>query len=168
MNKKDIVIGVVVLLVLAGVVYARSQSTNDDMKVPEAQTQGTSTEKDIEDKFKMDIPDDAPKAELSSVDEGDGSGIATRKEENGNHVVTILADLPAPASGTFYQGWLVKGEEGSDDYSLISAGRLTSAKGGYLLNYQSKTDYSDHEKVVISEEKGSSTKISKAILSGSF
>jgi hypothetical protein len=168
MNKRDIVIGVVILALLGSVIYFRSRSTDENMKVPEAQTQGSSIEKTLEDKFKTDIPDDGPKAELKSVEGNDGSGIASKKEENGNHIVTVLADLPAPESGMVYQGWLVKGDEGSADYNLISAGRLTSAKGGYMLNFQSKTDYSDHAKVVISEEKPGSAKISEVVLEGSF
>lgn len=168
MNRRDIVIGGVVLLVLAGVFYFRSKSTDSELKVPETKVRGAETEKELEEKFKTDIPDDAPKAELKSISGGDGSGIASRKEEGENHVVTILADLPSPESGAFYQGWLIKGEEGKDGYNLLSLGRLTSAKGGFMLNYQSRTDYSDHSKVVISKEKGSSTKIPKAVLEGNF
>jgi hypothetical protein len=168
MNKRDIVIGIIVLAVLGGVIYLRSQKTESNLKVPEGQTQAASTEKSLEDKFKTTIPDDAPKAELKAVSGGDGSGIASKKEESGNYTVTVLADLPESSTGTYYQGWLVKGEEGEDDYNIVSAGRLTSAKGGYMLNFQSKTDYPDHKKVVISEEKPGSTKISKAVLEGNF
>lgn len=168
MNRRDIVIGAIVLLILGGVLYVRSRNTQNDLKVPEAQTEGASTEKELEDKFNITIDDDAPKAELKSVDGGDASGIATKTEENGDHTVMVLADLPEPTTGTSYYGFLVKGEEGDDEYHALSVGRLTSAKGGYMLNFQSKTDYSDHGKVVISEEKSVSTSISKPVLEGTF
>ncbi len=169
MNRRDIVIGAVVLLVLAGVIYVRNRNTNNDLKVPETQTQGSSTEKKLEDKFKVDIPDDAPKAELKATDGGDASGIATHAYKDGNYKLTVLADLPEPDKGTAYQAWIVKGEEGKDDYNLISAGRLTTGKGGYMLDYQSKKDYTDHNKIVISEEKAQTNKIGDAkVLEGNF
>lgn len=168
MNRRDIVIGLVVLVILGGVLYVRSKNANNDLKVPEVASDQTSVERTLEDKFKVDIPDNAPKAELKAADGGDASGIATKKEEAGTNVITILADLPEPESGKVYQGWLVKGEEGEDSYDIVSAGRLTSAKGGYMLNFQSKADYSDHSKVIVSEEKPGSSKISKAVLEGSF
>lgn len=169
MNRRDIVIGVVVLLVLAGVIYVRNRNANNDLKVPETQTQGSTTEQKLEDKFKVQIPDDAPKAELKATDGGDASGIATHDYKDGTYKLTVLADLPEPAKGTFYQGWIVKGEEGKDDYNLISAGRLTTGKGGYMLEYQSKKDYTDHSKIVISEEKSQGTKIGDTtVLEGDF
>jgi len=168
MNRRDIVIGGVILLILAGVFYFRSKNDDTVMKVPESKVAASETEQSMEDKFKVSIPDDAPKAELKSVGEGDASGIATRKDADNAHEVMILADLPDPEKGMVYQGWLVTGEEGQDGYNVVSAGRLTSAKGGYMLNYQSKADYSDHTKVVISEEKGTSNKIGTKVLEGSF
>lgn len=168
MNRRDIVIGAIVLLILGGVLYVRSRNDENDLKVPEGQTEAASTEQELEDKFKIDIPDDAPKAELKSVGGGDTSGIATRKDENGNEVVMVLADLPEPTAGTSYYGFLVKGEEGEDDYAVIPAGRLIAAKGGYTLNFPSKTEYADYETVVISEEKSASTKPSKKVLEGNF
>jgi hypothetical protein len=169
MNRRDIVIGAVVLLVLAGVIYVRNRNTNDDLKVPETQTQSSSTEKTLEDKFKINIPDDAPKAELKATDGGDASGIATHSYKEGTYKLTVLADLPEPEPGKRYQGWIVKGEEGSDDYNLISVGRLTTGKGGYMLDYQSKNDYSDHSRIVISQETSQGTKIGETrVLEGSF
>lgn len=168
MNRRDIVIGGVILLILAGVFYFRSKNDDSAMKVPETKVEASSTEQSMEDKFKVSIPDDAPKAELKSVSESDASGIATRKDADGSHEVMILADLPNPEKGMVYQGWLVKGEEGKDGYNVVSAGRLTSAKGGYILNYQSKADYSDHTTVVISTEKPGTSKIGTKVLEGNF
>jgi hypothetical protein len=168
MNRRDIVIGGVILLILAGVFYFRSKNDDSAMKVPETKVEASSTEQSMEDKFKVSIPDDAPKAELKSVNESDATGIATRKDVDNSHEVMILADLPDLQKGMVYQGWLVKGNEGQDDYNVISVGRLTSAKGGYMLNYQTKTDYSDHSKVVISEEKPGASKIGTKVLEGNF
>lgn len=168
MNRRDIVIGGIILLILAGVFYFRSKNDDSAMKVPETKVSASETEKSLEDKFKVSIADDAPKAELKSVGENDATGIATRKDADGSHEIMVLADLPDPEKGMVYQGWLVKGEEGQDGYNVVSAGRLTSAKGGYMLNFQSKTDYADHTKVVISEEKGTASKIGTKVLEGNF
>ncbi len=168
MNRRDIVIGIIILLVAGGFLYYRSKNTNEVMKVPDVKSDQATTEKNLEDKFKVDIPDDTPKAELKDVSGGNASAIATRKDEDGNHTVTILADLPDPTVGSFYQGWIVKGEEGQEDYSLISLGKLILSKGGYKLDYQSKTDYSDHTKVIVSEETSKTDKTIKPILEGNF
>lgn len=168
MNRRDIVIGALVLLFLGGMLYYRSRTSNSDLKVPEAQTQSSQTESSLEEKFKVDIPDDAKKAELKDVNGGDRSGIVSKTNSDGNNTFTVLADLPEPGIGGFYQGWLVRGEEGVDNYNLVSLGRLQSAKGGYMLNFQSKNDYADYTKVVISEEKNQSNKITKSVLEGNF
>lgn len=165
MNRRDIVLGAVVLLAVAGLIYWRQLSKKDEVQtVPET----LSVEDKIADKFKYDVPEDVEKAELKDVTGGDGSALTTRKFENNKFTSTILADLSDPVAGSFYQGWLVKGEKGSDDYKIISLGKLTVAKGGWMLNYSGVTNYSDYNKVLITLEKTFDNTTETTILEGSF
>ncbi|MCH7641107.1 hypothetical protein IID22_02850 [Patescibacteria group bacterium] len=165
MNRRDIVIGLIVLAALAGIVYFRSrQPIPDELQVP----QTLSTEDVLEEKLGLQIPEDVEKAELKDVTGGTASGIATRKFEAGTFTHAILADLPDPDPGTFYEGWLVRGSEGDPDFNLKSSGRMRVAKGGYLLEFQSATDYSDHGNVIVTLEEVADNIPEKHILEGSF
>jgi hypothetical protein len=165
MNRRDIVIGLVILAVLAGIIFWRQRGrSEEEFKVPET----LSTEDQIEKKFDLEIPEDVEKTELKDVTGGDSSGIATRKFENGRFEHSVLADLPEPGAVQFYEGWLVGGEEGSEDFSVLSTGRMSQAKGGWMLNFSSSVDLTDRNKVVITLEKVADTNPEKHILEGSF
>jgi len=165
MNRRDIVIGAVVLLAVAGLIYWRQVSRKTEQQtVPET----LSVEDKIEDKFKYQIPDDVEKAELKDVAGGDASAISTRKFENNKFTSAVLADLPDPATGSFYQGWLVKGEEGKEGYAVVSLGRLQVAKGGWMVDFSTATNYSDYDKVLITLEKTFDKTPETKILEGSF
>jgi len=150
-NKKDILIGLVILVVLAVGVYLW-KFNKPQLKVPEEKTVQV-VEQDLENKFKFMIPDDVEKAQLKDVSGGDASGIATRNE--------ILVDILDPEPGTFYQAWLEK------DGKLISLGKLRIAKGGWLLEYSS-AKYPGYNKIVVSQEKVFDLKIEERVLEGSF
>jgi len=165
MNRRDIVIGLLVLAALAGVIYFRSrEDTREELTVP----QTLSTEDALEEKFALELPDDVEKTELNDVIGLAASAIATRKFDAGTFTLTVLADLPEPDQGTFYEGWLVRGSEGDSDFNVISIGRLRIAKGGYLLEFQSSIDYSEHSNVIITQEKVADNVPEKHILEGSF
>src|SRR3989304_9582998 len=132
MKRRDIVIGLVGFLLVVGIVYWNRRSRqSEEMKVPE--TLSSSVEEKLEEKFKIQIPEDISKAELKDVSGETASGIATRKFENNTFAYTLIADLPDPETGAFYQGWLVRGDRGSDNFSQISTGRLQLGKGGWML-----------------------------------
>ena len=165
MKIRDIVIGLLVLLLLAGVIYWRQRSQRpEEVAVP----QTLSTEDKIEDKFNVQIPENVDKAELKDVSGGNASGLATRKFENEEFELGILADLPAAQTGSFYEGWISKGEEGKEGYEILSLGGLMVAKGGYLLDFKSVTNYSDYSKVIVSLEKSVGESPDKSVLEGSF
>jgi hypothetical protein len=166
MKRRDIVIGIVLLAVLVGALYLRNRNrTPEEMVVPETLS---SIEEQMEDRFKVDIPEDVDKAELKALEGKDGSAIATRNFEDGKFAHEVLADLPEPENGSFYEGWLVKGEEGDEDFSLVSTGKMRIAKGGWVLDFSSSTDYSDHNKVMISLEKTADNSPEEPFLEGSF
>ena len=159
MERRDIVIGIIILAALAGFIYLRARrETKDELQVP----QTLSIEDRLEQAFDFEIPEDVDKTELKDVTGGDASGIATRKYEGGQFTHAVLADLPDPETGTFYEGWLVKEE------SVISTGRFRIAKGGYLLEFQSSTNYSDYNDVVITLEKVADSTPEEHVLEGSF
>lgn len=165
MKRRDIVIGLLILVLLGGGIYWRQRSRpKEEMKVPET----LSLEEELEQKFKLQIPEDVDKAELKDVTGGTSSGIATRKFADGKFTHTVLADLPDPEAGSFYEGWLVRGEEGSENFALFSSGRMRLAKGGYLLEFESTQDFSDYNRVVVTAEKVLDKTPEKHILEGSF
>jgi hypothetical protein len=165
-DKREIIIGFVVIVVIAaGIFFWRRSKTN--LKVPEA-TPGTSIQNEIESRFNLQIPENVEKAELKDTTGGDSMGVATRKYENGKFVFTVLANLPELAGSEFYEGWLTKGKSGDNDYSVISAGKLRIAKGGYLLEFQSSTDYSGYNSTTVTEERVNDNMPEKTVLEGSF
>ncbi len=163
MKRKDIMIGLIILAILAGIIYW-FRKPKEDLKVPEA----PSAEEKMEESFNVEIPEDVEKAQLEDVVDGDGMGIATRTFENGTFVHVVLADLPDLEEGLFYEGWLVRGTEGDDDFDYVSTGIMRLGKGGYLLEFESNTDYSEYQGVVITHEEKEDDNPETHILEGSF
>lgn len=154
LGKKDIITGLVILVVIAGLVYW-FKIRKPTPTVPVTSTPSiTQVEKNIEDKFKFTVPDNVEKTQLKDITGGDGSGIATRTE--------ILVDLPDPEPGTFYQAWLENANG-----KLLSLGKLDIAKGGWLITYNGSS-YPTYNKVVISQEKVFDGNIEERVLEGSF
>jgi len=165
MKTRDIVIGVIVLAILGGIIYFRQKNVaTEETMVPDISV----TEQKMEEKFRVQIPDDVSKAELTDVSGGNSSGIATKKFDNGKFEVSVLADLPSAMTGEFYQAWIVKGSEGDEDYSAVSMGKMKSAKGGWMIDFESSTDYSDHDNFIITLEKKFDATPETTVLEGSF
>jgi hypothetical protein len=158
MNRKDIVIGLAILALLAAIVFWVRRPKTNSLQLP----QPTSVEQQMEEKFNLQIPENLEKAELSDISGGTSSGIATREYKDGKFTLTVLADLPDLSGGKFYQAWLINGDK------TISAGQLTFAKGGYLLNFSSNTDYSSYNSVVITSENKLDIIPETHVLEGSF
>jgi hypothetical protein len=163
MKRKDIVIGLIVLAALAGIIFW-FRKPKDEFKVPEA----PSAEEKMEEFFNVEIPEDIEKAQLKDVVGGDALGIATRSYENDVFVHVVLADLPDLEGGSFYEGWLVRGEEEDGDFDYVSTGKMRLGKGGYLLEFESSTDYIDYQGVVITQEETEDDTPEKHILEGTF
>lgn len=151
-SKRDVIIGftIIALIIIGAFLYKRSKS-------PQINLISTPTpitfQKDIEESFKYDIPDNINSIELKDVSGGNGRGIATDKE--------VLADIDDPISNNFYQGWLEK--EGN----FISLGKLKIVKGGWLLEYN-KSKLQDASKIIISLESVFDNTVEKKILEGTF
>ena len=165
MNRRDIVIGFIILAVVAGIIYFVRRPKTTPIETPVATP---SFEEQFENKFNTQIPDNLDKAELKDITRQGGSGLATRNYENGIFNLTVLADLPDLEPNDFYEVWLSRGTAGQNNYSLISIGSLQIAKGGFLLDFNENKNYSDYQNVIISLETKLNTSPEKIILEGSF
>lgn len=94
-------------------------------------------------------------AELSAVGNYTGEGQATAKydAEKGEFTLTLKATLDDPAEGKFYEGWLVRGTTGDDNFKAVSAGRLTKNEdGSWSVTFTAPVDYPKFLEIVITEE----------------
>lgn len=158
-RKKDIIIGFILIAVIVGGAYFYK-----NLKSPKLLPTPTpsSVKSKIEGLFNYVIPDDLDSIELKDVTGGESRGIAARKFENGAFTQTILANLPDLTLNEFYEGWIFLGDK------YVSMGKLIVAKGGFLVDFTSNTDYSDYKKVIITKEKINDNKFKTIILEGSF
>lgn len=151
-KKPDIFVGfvIVTLVIIGGYLYKRSNN-------PQVKSSPTPVsveyKKDFEDSFRFDIPDDTNTIELSDVNGGNSRGLATDNE--------ILVDAEKPADNYFYEAWL------ESDSSLISLGKLTENKGGWIVEYN-KSELDGAKKIIVSLERNLDQSIEKIILEGSF
>lgn len=154
MKTRDIVIGAIVLVILVtGVLLIRRARNNRLASLP---TPTPSIQQRLQKTFNgLTIPTDRESADLTDVTGGQGIGVASRKFSEGTFSLTVMANLPSPKSGTFYQAFLFK------DSSSISIGSLRLAKGGYIVDFTSLKDYSGYNRVVVDLE-------GKHVLEGSF
>ena len=153
MGRKEIFVGLFVILVVLGIIFGVKKAK--DSKVKPLNIPTPVATQNLETRFKLTIPSDVEKINLQVAFGFEGQGMATRKFANGVFSHIIIADLPEPALGS-YQAWLVK-----DDNTKISTGTLRLAKGGYVLEFTSNTDYSDYKKVEVRLN-------DKVVLTGSF
>lgn len=148
MRNKDIVVGALVLVVIvSAILISRNLKIKKNLVLPSSTP---SIQNQIESKFgNIIIPPDTEKIDLKDVSGGVGMGIATKE--------VILADLPEPDSGYFYQAWVEKSGK------LVSLGKMRIGKGGYIFEGSV-----EGEKVVVSREKVFDNKPETKILEGSF
>ena len=163
MNKRDIAIGVVILLFAAGIVYFFQKDKGDEtITIPESNIQ--EVENILEEKFNVELPDDVEKVELTDLNGGNVSGVATRKFESGVSYHTVLADLPELSEeGETYMVWLENA-----DGEIVNAGTLAKAKGGFVLDFTSNIDYMSYNKVFVTKETNSDSTPETKILEGEF
>jgi hypothetical protein len=164
MDKRTIALGLIIFVAIAGAVILFKQTRTSQ---PLPTITPSMTEK-IENDFKYQIPEDVERVELKDVSGETGSGLATRKFEEGKFSHVVLADLPELSAGEFYEGWLVRGKTGDSNFSFFSTGKMKIAKGGFLLEFESEKDYSDYNQVVVTLEKTDDSNPETHILEGSF
>ena len=129
MNRRDIVVGLVLLAALAGAIfYFRSPNEEEELPVPET----LSTEDELEQRFNIELPEELERAELEDQTGGNSSAIAARSYEDGVYELTLLADVPDGS----YTARLTD----EDEQEVRNLGSLRVAKGGYLFEYETSED----------------------------
>jgi len=107
---------------------------------------------------------------LAAIPPYEGTGVANRSFVDGVFTHVVAADLPAPAAGKFYEGWLV--HKTASGPQFFSTGKLDSSGGAaWTLVYSASQDYPDHNDVVITEEteaNGLDNKPEAHVLEGTF
>lgn len=152
-NKKDVVIGLVIIVVLVASFFVYKKFKNNPKSLETPIPVSVEYKKSFEDTFKIDIPDNENAIELKDVNGGNSRGIATERE--------ILIDADDPESGYFYQAWL------ENDGNLKSLGKLKMAKGGWLIEFN-ETVTKGNTNIIVSLEKNFDNTLEKKILVGSF
>lgn len=170
MPRQRLFTALIVVLVIVGLVlFIRGGVEKDEAEPSEGE--GVRIEdvvSELSTQLGVSVPEDVERISLTDVSGGTATGLATRKFDSGRFFHSALAALPDLGPGTFYEGWLARDVEGEEGYSLLNTGKLRRSKGGYLLEFLSDQDLSDHSQVVITLESADDGKPETHILEGSF
>lgn len=86
---------------------------------------------------------------LLAVNESSSYGTAYRLLKDGKIYHVVVADMPDPKRGSFYEGWLVQ----DDLFDFFSTGVMQKNEDGqWVLIYTANKEFENHKKVVITEE----------------
>jgi hypothetical protein len=168
MKNKTLIVGLIAVLVATGAFLI--VNNNDSENSNDAVVQNTSETESIPIETSQPIEElpaqTVEEIALLGVEGNTGSGIATRTVD-GKYVHNVTAELADPATGKFYEGWIVV-----DSSDFISTGELVKeSEGQWSLTYTSDSDLSNYKDVVITEEtsaNGLDNKPEDHILEGSF
>ena len=111
---------------------------------------------------------------LAVVDDSTSTGTATWEYDQAKGLFshTVEATLDDPAEDKFYEGWLVRGKVGDENFKFISTGKLVKGDDGlWTLSLASPMDHSEFNEVVITLEtleNGLDNKPETHILEGIF
>lgn len=165
MRRETIIGAIVVILIFVGAYsfFTRHQR-GEEVTPPAAEKVPVSEEleKGFETGMGIEVPEGVEKTTLKDVTGGPSVGMATRKFKEGIFEHTVMAALPEPGTGKFYQGWLVR------DGELLSTGKMNETKGGWYIEFSVDKDYSDYNKVWVTLEERFDNQPEKHILEGSF
>ncbi|MDP3971085.1 MAG: anti-sigma factor [bacterium] len=89
------------------------------------------------------------KAELEDITRGDSSGVVQARLEDGVYqLYATFEDLPVPADGFFYEGWIVR----NNPLDVISTGGLLDDAGVEENVFQLEQDLTDHDFYILTIE----------------
>ncbi len=160
----------VVLVILVGVVlfFRGGDSVEEELDFEREKVSVEEVVDELSSRLGVSVAEDVERITLSDVGGEGATGIATRDFSDGKFTHTVLAALPDLVSEAYYGGWLVRGSKGNDDYSLVVTGKFRRSKGGYLLEYSSTEDLSDHVNVWVTLESEEDMDPETRVLEGQF
>jgi hypothetical protein len=163
-RSRNILIGtaVIIIIILVAIFLIRRQGNAPVVEAPVIPTPVSSYQQSLQNNYGITVPSSAIKSDLRDVTGNNQMGLATLDKETNQNEYTIIANLVNPDSGYFYQAWLINGND------VISLGKLQVGKAGWLINYTSTKDLSDHKAVWVTLEKVYDNTPEKHILEGSF
>lgn len=153
---------VIVIVGLGFFLYRQSREeapveiTSEDQMIEERANE-------VVEQMQAQLPENALRANLRDVSGGSGAGVATRVEnEKAEDELSVLAALPDPVSGEFYEAYLAgAGEE------VQYLGRLSQAKGGWRLETQAEPE-EGMSQVRVTREQVADQQPEEILLEGSF
>jgi hypothetical protein len=141
-----------ITLIVGGFFYYQQQDNPEEMASTNIDQTSPGEAPMAEDITLLSYLQDATEAEeanLIAVDGSDSSGVAYRLFENGEFKHAVIADMPDPAPGSVYEGWLVQ----PDPLNFFSTGVMEKNEEGlWVLEFTSDQAYADYFRVVITEE----------------
>ena len=161
MNRERWVGLAVILLVIGGFLFLRNRNS---LQLTDEMGSTDQLVSEFAEEMGVVLPDDVEKATLEDISGGSSKGLATRKFTEGTFTHSVLAALPDPETGSWYEGWLVR----ENPFDVIYTGKLRQAKGGWVLDFVSVEDLQDHQQVVVTLEKVEDGKPESHILEGAF
>lgn len=164
-NRKIILL--VILLLAGGFLLLRNfilmKNVDPQAKLLQAQLkkQASDQQKTTIDFYAADSNSLMAKLEDVTQRGSSGRGYLLRKNNLLKHAV--IANLPDPNEGDFYEGWLVQ----QKPLKFISSGIMhKDALGSYILNLESPDLYEGYDYIVITLEKEKDAKPEEHILEG--
>lgn len=164
MNRERWIGLAVVLIIVGGWLFFRSRQPSQEPASAEQEQAAEEKVSTFAEQLGVTIPEDVEKTALTDVTGGEAQGVATRDFDEGLFTHSVLASLPDPETGAFYEGWLVR----PDPFDVVYTGKLRLVKGGWSLDYEAGEDLSDHNRVVVTLERVDDQQPEAHILEGSF
>ena len=136
---------ILIILVIIGYYFWNNANTPKTSPINTPATQSMTEEE----KMKTEMLESSLSAELLAVGLFTGSGTATTTWNGSTFTNSVMATLPSPPEGKFYEGWLVRN---SPELTFISTGKLELEGDQYVLKYTSETNYPNHIDIVVTLE----------------
>lgn len=157
---------VAVVLVIGGLGYFlfRQGGQEEEVSVESAEVVAEEKAQELIESMNFQIPEEAEKVTLRDIAGLGGAGIVTKVEEDGSVEYSVLAALPDPIGGEYYEAYLV----GEGDDNEVYMGKLSQAKGGWMLEFDSTSDLGEFNKVKVTKETVDDKTSEDAVLEGEF
>ena len=140
--RKVLVVLVVVALLVGGYYFWKKGGQTQDLNSENEPNKQVYVSEEMPDENLQQII-------LTPVDEFEGIGNATRSFNDGTFVHMVSASIEDPPEGKFYEGWLVTN---SPELDFFSTGKMVKENNSYLLLYESSSDLTEYNEVVITQE----------------